>query len=167
MTAARTETVQLKSVGLNDEAVSGGDFLLQFFNLAIFEFDDLAAAGADEVIVVALVCDVIVLCLRTEMPSLCDAGIAEEVQCPVNCGQPQVWIGLCELVIHGLSGDVLLAQKCRQNQFPLTGEFQLVLAQMVLENVHFFCEFSAWHLSKASNRWPLKTETPCWVKGGD
>ena len=61
MTAARAEAVELKSVGLDGKSVPGGDFFLKLFNFAVFKFDDLAATGADEVIVVALMGDVIVL----------------------------------------------------------------------------------------------------------
>jgi hypothetical protein len=61
MPAAGAEAVELEPVGLNDEAVSGGDFFLQLFDLTIFKLDDLAAAGADEVIVVTLMGDVVVL----------------------------------------------------------------------------------------------------------
>ena len=61
MTAAGAEPVEFKPVGLDGKAVARGDFLLQLFDLAIFEFHDLAAARADEVIVMALVGDVIVL----------------------------------------------------------------------------------------------------------
>ena len=61
MTAARAETVQLEAVGLDRKAVPGGDFLLQFFDLAVLKLDDLTATRANEVIVVAFVRDVIVL----------------------------------------------------------------------------------------------------------
>jgi len=37
MAAAGTEAVELKAVSLDSEAVLGGDFLLQAFNLAVFE----------------------------------------------------------------------------------------------------------------------------------
>ena len=43
MTAAGAESVEFKAVGLDGEAVPGGDLLLQFFDLAVFKFDDLAA----------------------------------------------------------------------------------------------------------------------------
>ena len=61
MTAARTEAVEFQPVSLDREAIACGDFFLKLFDFAIFEFDDLAATRADEVIVVAFVGDVIVL----------------------------------------------------------------------------------------------------------
>ena len=54
MTATGTEAVQLEPVSLDGEAILGGDFFLQPFNLAVFELDDLAAVLADQVIVVLL-----------------------------------------------------------------------------------------------------------------
>jgi hypothetical protein len=47
MTAAGTEAVQFETVGLDREAVACGDFLLEAFDVAIFELHDLAAVGAD------------------------------------------------------------------------------------------------------------------------
>ena len=47
MTAASAEAVEFKTVSRNSEAVPGRDFLLKLFDLAVFEFHDLAAVGAD------------------------------------------------------------------------------------------------------------------------
>ena len=61
MTTAGAETVELEPVRVDGKAVAGCDFLLQLLDLAIFEFDDLAAARADKMIVMTLVGDVVVL----------------------------------------------------------------------------------------------------------
>ena len=79
MAAARAESVEFKSVGLNREAISCCDFLLQFLDFTVFELNDFPASRADEVVVMAFVGDVIVLGLRPEVSGLGDAGIAEEV----------------------------------------------------------------------------------------
>lgn len=79
MTTARAEAVELEPVGLDGEAVTGSDFFLQFFNFAIFEFNNLPAARADQVIVMTLVGDIVVLSLRAEMPCLRDAGVTKQV----------------------------------------------------------------------------------------
>ena len=63
MTTAGTQTVEFKPVGLDGKAVAGSNFLLQFFNLAIFKFHDLAATRANEVIVMSFVGDIVVLSL--------------------------------------------------------------------------------------------------------
>jgi hypothetical protein len=145
MTATRTEAVELESVGLNGESIAGGDFLLQFFDFAVFKLDDLATTGANEMIVVAFVRDVVVLCLRTEMPGLGESRVAKEVERPIDGGQSQVGVGLGELVIHSFGGDVFLSEECREDEFTLTGEFQLVLSQMLLEHIHFFCKSAGRH----------------------
>ena len=111
MTAARTEAVELKSVGLDGKSVLDGHFLLKPLNFLVFKFHDLLAAGADEVIMVALVRDVVVLRLRAEVPGLCEAGIAEQIERSVDCRESKVRIGLSQLVIHGLR----VMCSCRRN----------------------------------------------------
>ncbi len=88
MTAARTEAVQLKSVGGDGKSVSGSHFFLESLNFFVFKFHDLFAAGADEVIVVALVRDVIVFCLRAEVSGLCEARVAEQIERSVDGREP-------------------------------------------------------------------------------
>lgn len=77
MTAARTESVELEAVGLNREPIAGSDFLLEFFDFAIFKFDDFSAARANEVIVMTLMRDIIVLGLRAEVSGLGEPGITK------------------------------------------------------------------------------------------
>ena len=84
MTAARTEAVELKAVGVDRKSVPSGHFFLKPLNLLIFKFHDLFAAGTDEMIMVAFVRDVVVFRLRAEMPGLCETGIAEQIECPVD-----------------------------------------------------------------------------------
>ncbi len=137
MTAARTEAVELKSVGLDGESVLGGHFFLEPLNFHVFKFHDPLAVGADEVIVVALMRDVIVLRLRAEVPGLCEAGIAEQIKRPVDCRESKVRIRLSQLMVHGFRGNVLLPEEGAQNQFPLAGELKLMLTQMLLQGPPF------------------------------
>ena len=102
MTAARTEAVELKSVGLDGKSVPGSHFFLEPLNVAVFKLYDLSAVGADKVVVVALVGDIVVLGLGAEVPGLRQAGFAEQIECPVDCRESKVRIGLSQLVIHGL-----------------------------------------------------------------
>ena len=95
MTAARTEAVEFKAVGFDDESVSSGHFLLQTLDFLVFKFHDPLAAGTDEVIVVTLVRDIVVLCLRAEVPGLCETGIAEQIQRPVDGRESKMRVGLC------------------------------------------------------------------------
>ena len=132
MTAARAEPVELKSVGFDGKSIPGGHFFLEPLNFFIFELHDLLAAGADEVIVVAFVRHIVVFRLRAEVPGLGEAGIAEQIERPVDCREPEVRIGLRQLVIHGLRGNVLLPEKGVQNQFTLPGELEVIFAQVLL-----------------------------------
>ncbi len=88
MTAARTEAVEFKSVGFDGKSVSGGHFFLEPLNFFVFKFHDFLAAGADEVIVVALVRDVIVFRLRAEVSGLCEARVAEQIERSVDGREP-------------------------------------------------------------------------------
>ena len=137
MTAARTEAVQLESVGCDGKSVLDSHFFLEPLNFFVFKFHDLLAAGADEVIVVTLVRHVVVFRLGAEMPSLCEAGIAEQIECPVDGREPQMWIGFRQLVIHGLRGNVFLPEERVQNQFTLAGELELMFAQVFFQRLHF------------------------------
>ena len=137
MTAGRTEAVELQSVGLDGKSVPDSDFLLESLNFLVFKFHNLLAAGADEMIVVALVRDVVVLRLRAEVPGLCEAGIAEQIERAVDGRESEMRIGLRQLVIHGLCGDVFLPEEGVQNQFTLAGEFELMLAQVLHQCLHF------------------------------
>ena len=137
MTAARTEAVELKSVGFDRKSVPGGHFFLEPLDFFVFEFHDLLAAGADEVIVVALVCHVVILRLRAEMPGLCKACVAEQIERPVDSRKPKMRVGFRQLVIHGLSGNVFLPEEGVQNQLTLASELELMLAQMFLQGLHF------------------------------
>ena len=61
MTAAGTESVQFEAVGLDGEAVAGGDLFLEAFDIAVFKLHDLSAPGTDEVVMMPLMGDVVVL----------------------------------------------------------------------------------------------------------
>ena len=123
MAAARAETVEFQAVGLDHKAVFCRDFLLQPLNFAVLELDNHATAGADEMVVMALVRDVVVLRLGAEMASLGDPGFAEQVQGAVNRREPEMGIFLGELMIHGFCCDVFLSQERGQDQFSLAGQF--------------------------------------------
>ena len=122
MTTAGTEPVEFQPVGLDNEAVIGGDLLLEAFDVAIGELHDLAATGADEMIMVSFMRNVVILRLRAEMPRLGQPGFAKQVEGTIDRRQAQVGIFFCQLVIHFLGRDVLLLQKRIEDQFALAGE---------------------------------------------
>lgn len=138
MTTARTEAVEFQTVSFDGEAVASGDFLLKTFNVAVFKLHDLSAVCADEMVVMAFMGDIVVLGLRAEVPGLCQAGLAKEIECAVDRCQPQMRIFFRQLVIHRLSGDVLLLEKGIKNQLALAGAFQLMFPEMLFQSRNFF-----------------------------
>jgi len=141
MTAAGAEAVELKTVSLDREAVEGRHFFLKSLNVAVFEFHDLPAVRADEVVVVAFMGDVVVLSLCAEVPCLCQAGFAKEIERAIDRRQPQMRILARQLVIQFFRSDVFLFEEELKNQFPLAGVLQLMLPEVVFEHCHFFGMF--------------------------
>ena len=142
MAAARAETVEFQAVGLDHKAVFCRDFLLQPLNFAVLELDNHATAGADEMVVMAFMRDVVVLRLGAEVARLGDPCLAKEVQRAIDRREPEMRILLGKLMIHRLGRDVLLAKERRQDQFSLASQFQLMLRQMLTKHVHFFKAFA-------------------------
>ena len=163
MAATGAEAVKLKPMGGDGESVLAGHFFLEPLDFFVFKFHDLLATGADEVVVVALVRDIVVLRLGAEVAGLRQACIAEQIQGAVDGGEPKVGIGLRQLVIHGFRRNVLLPEERAQDQFTLAGEFELMFAQVLLERLHFF--YMRIRHDQASERSPLKTKLVQPVKG--
>jgi len=141
LAAAGAETVELKAVGLDRKAVPCGHLFLEALDVAVLELHNLPAAGANEVIVVAFVGDVVVLRLSPEVAGLSQTGFAEEVQRAVNGCQAQVRILAGQLVVHLFGCYMLLLEECVEDQFTLAREFQLVFPEVLLQNTHFFDMF--------------------------
>lgn len=141
MTAEGAQSVEFEAVGLNGKAVPAGDFFLKPFNIAVFEFDDLPTAGADQMVVMTFVRDVIVLGLGTKVSSLGEAGLTEEVERTIDGRQSEMGILPSELVVKLFCSNVFLLEKGIEDEFPLARVFQLVLPKMFLENSHFFGVF--------------------------
>lgn len=168
MLAAGAKAVEFEAMSFNDEAVPGRDFFLESFNVAVFKLHDLPAFRADQMIVVALVRDVVVLGLRPEVSSLRQACLTEEVERPVNGRQAQVRIFACELVVQFFRRDVLLLEERIQDQFTLAGVLELVFPQMLFQQRHFFLMFG--HMpapSRQPRRAPLKTKTGVGSRASD
>ena len=123
MSTAGADTVEFQFMGLNSEAISAGDFFLKSFDVFMLEFHDLAAGGADEVIVMSLVGHVIVLRLRAEVASLGQPHFAKEIERPVDGGETDMGVLFCELPVHLFRGDVLILQEHVENVLALPCEF--------------------------------------------
>ncbi len=141
MTTASAEPVEFEAVSGNGEAVPGGDFLLKLFDLAFFKLHDLAAVGANQMIVMALVGNVVILRLCAEMPGLRQTGFAKEIEGAVDGCESQMRVFLRQLVVHLFRGDVFLLEEGVEDEFTLTRVLQLVLAEMCFQRLHLFRMF--------------------------
>ena len=138
MTAARTEAVEFEAVCLDRKAVVGGNFFLEALDVAVFKLHDLSAVGANEVVVVAFVGDIVVLGLGSEVPGLCQAGFAKEIERTVNRRQSQMRIFSRKLVVHLFRRDVFLLEEGVEDQFTLAGELQLMSAEVLFQHPNLF-----------------------------
>lgn len=89
----------------------------------------------------ALVRDVVVLGLGTEVPGLGQTGLTKKIERTIDSSEPQMRIFTSQLVVHLFSCDVFLLEKGVEDQFPLASELQLVLPEMFLQDSHFFGMF--------------------------
>lgn len=163
MTAVRAKSVEFESVGGNRKAVLGRDFLLKSFDIAVFKFHDLAAACADEMVVMALMGHVVILGLCSEVPSLRQPCFAEQIEGSVNGGKSKMGIFACQLMIHFLGRDVFLFQKRVEDQLTLARKFELVLLKMLFQKSHFLGMFGHCGRSLLPRR-GIKDEMKQWVK---
>ena len=141
MTAVGAESVEFEPVGRNRKAVAGGDFLLEALDIAVFKFHDLAAACADEVVVMALMGHVVILGLCPKVPRLSEPRFAKEVEGSVNGCKSEVGILACQLMVHFLSRNVFLPQKSVKDQLTLARKLELVPSQMLFQDSHFLGMF--------------------------
>lgn len=141
MTATGAEAIELEPVGGDRKAVPGCDLLLEALNIAVFELHDRSAAGANQMVMVALMGHIVILGLGAEVPGLGQAGFTKKIQRTVDGREAQMRIFARQLVIHFFGGDVLLIEKGVEDQLTLPSEFQLVLPEVFLQNPHFFGVF--------------------------
>ena len=111
MAAMGAEAIEFKFVGFNGESVSVGDQFLEAFDFLVLKFHDLSAARADQMVMVALVRDVVVLRLRAEMARLGQARLAEQIQRAINGRQSDMRVFLRQQTVHLLGGDVLVLEE--------------------------------------------------------
>jgi len=79
--------VQLQLVSLDDEAVRGGDFVLELLDGLVLELGDGAAAGADQMIMVLPFVYVLIPGLAVaELDLPCNPRFGKQLQGPVDRG---------------------------------------------------------------------------------
>ena len=163
MAAAGTESIEFEAVSLDGKPVPRCHFFLKTLDVAVLELHDFSTACANEMVMMALMRHIVVLGLSTEVPGLGQTRFAEEVERAVNGRQSQVWICASQLVVHRFSRDVLLLEKCVEDQFTLPRKFELVFPKMLLQDPHFFGMFRH-HDETEPPRSGIKDETEQPVK---
>lgn len=120
-------------MGGDGEAVAVGDFFLEFFDEGVVELDDLAAFGADHVIVVAVHVAVLVALLPVaEIELAGEPALRQQRQRPVHGREPDARLGLGHQPVQFLRAGVLFAiEKRVQDRPPLLGDFQVVLRDVI------------------------------------
>lgn len=143
--------------------VLSGDLFLQFFNLAILEFNNFITRRADEVVMVAFVSDVVELGLTSEMLLLGQAGLAQQFQRAVYGCQSDVRVLFGEQPIQLLGRHVFHFQKAGEDIFALASQLEMISPKMFFENVQFFGGFGHACALPRYRQSRIRTET--WLKG--
>jgi hypothetical protein len=130
------ETEKFKAVIFYDKTMPAGDFVLQLFDLGIFEFDDQTATAADQVVVMLLAEHQFETALPvTEIPFGGNAAFGEQLEGPMDRGIADVRIFTAHLQVELFSGQMRgLLKKFLQDDHPLVGIFQPFLRQVIGEN---------------------------------
>lgn len=165
MTAASAEPIEFEPVGRNSEAIPIGYFLLKLFDFAVFKFHDFAAVGANQMVMMALMGNIVVLRLGAEMPGLCQAGFTEKIEGAVDRRESEVRIFLRQLVIHFFGRDVFLLQERVEDELTLAGVLQLVFAEVCLQQLHLFYMFGHSVRPDLPRVKAIKDQRQDWVKG--
>lgn len=111
---------------LNGETQSPDDLLLQRLDLAVCELGDLAALGADDVIVVTLTGGVFEQGAPiAELPLMGEPGVLQEFQGPIDGDEPDPWVPTPYPAVEGLGADVLgSGEESPRDQLALAGRLQ-------------------------------------------
>ena len=119
--------VQLQAMALDPEAVLTGDRFLQRLDLRVFELDDGAAFGTDQVIVVLFTGPRFIAGLAvTKVAGFGDATLGEELESAVHRRVTDMRMLLTQAQVELLGGEVLPGpEKFIQDDLPLTGRLQL------------------------------------------
>jgi hypothetical protein len=135
--AFAAQAVQFETVAENLEFVLAGDLLLQLLDARIFEFQDGAAAGTDEVIVMLVVAGALIARLSiAEMALFGKTAFGEELQGAVDRRIPEIGILLAQLEVEFFGGQVgARLEKFVENNLTLPGRFQPLAGHEVPENL--------------------------------
>ena len=124
MATVGTQTVELQILRGQTKSIRRGDLLPQPLDGRIFEFDDVSAARADEMIVIPLREQIIVLGFFTETSSLRKAFVAQHSHRPIDRIQRGTMALPIEPAIQLADRNVLLLQKGLDDTFTLQAPIQ-------------------------------------------
>ena len=124
--ARGTLTVQLKLVCSDMKTVLTSHLVLKFLDVTILKLDDLSTCRADHVIMVSLVGHVVIVCLSSKMPLLCQSTLAKKIQRAVDRCEPDMRFMFCQLMVELLGGDMFHREKCLEDKLTLGGDPQFM-----------------------------------------
>ena len=126
LTTVRAITVEFKTMALNGETVLPGNFVLEFFNAGVFEFNDLATGDADQVIVMFVLTARFVAGLAiAKMTLFGDTAFGKELQGAMDGGITDAGVFPAQAKVKILGGKMRTGpQELLKNKFPLPGGFQ-------------------------------------------
>jgi len=116
----------------DSETVLTGDRLLQSFNLRIFELNDGATDGADQVVMVLFSGARFIAGLAVaEMTGFSNTAIGKELQGAVHCGIANARVLFAQTQIEVLSGQMCAGtEEFLENDFTLTRGFKATCAEI-------------------------------------
>src|SRR5262245_4326883 len=139
LAAFGADAVQLHAVAAHHEAEEAGDALLQLLELLAVELDDLAAALADDVVVVLLLRlgGLVARLAVVEMPLVRQATLLQQLERPVDGGVADARVHLLDGGVQLLDREVLSGpEEHLRDVVALRGRFEAPLAQRLLEEPH-------------------------------
>src|SRR4051812_4101199 len=121
LVAGLAEAVELQLVVRDGEAVFAGDAILELLDALVLELDDVAAGGADQVIVVVPIEGGLVARLAAfEVPGGGEARVREDLHGPVDGGGADAGVALLGLVDQLVDREVTaLGEEGVDDQVPL------------------------------------------------
>src|SRR6266702_5774778 len=140
--AFRALSIQLQLVHLDEESVAVCHFSLKFFDGLVLELDDVAAAGADQMVVVLPLGHVLIPGLAVaKMDLIGDPRLGEQLQGAIDRGVADARVLGPQLQIELLDAHVALGGKEHiENNVPLAGRLEPLAGDELME-YFFLCFF--------------------------
>ena len=106
---AGTESVDLQLMAFDEKTISCGNFVLQFFDGLVLEFNDSAAPGANQMIMVLTGHDMLVTGLAVMHQNIAgQSGLDEKLEGAVDRGIADIGMGGLDLQVQFFNTDMLM-----------------------------------------------------------